>query len=320
MDRPPGSLDPALFDRLLEEVGEYVFFMDFYNWGEPLLNPCVESLISRAAQRGIVCSLSTNLSLPLDDARIRRLVSSGLHELIVSLDGATKETYGQYRKGGDFDLVCANVRRLVAEKQRLGATRPLITWQFLVFRHNEQEQQQAQAMAHSMGVDRIVFRAPMLDTERPGIPPVERDALISWAPQDQTFRLKRTRAGACSWHYMSAAVNWDGSVAPCSGAYRKRDDFGTLADSRYMDVVNNASYRTVRTLLAGRTAASKALLCENCPVPSIKNQHRQLNRQIVMHTAVSLWQAMSGSPTLNSDRSVSTRTVRRKVAESPDSL
>jgi MoaA/NifB/PqqE/SkfB family radical SAM enzyme len=286
LDRPPGHLSPALFQRLLEETAGTLFFIDFFNWGEPLLNPHTEELIAMAAAKGIVCAMSTNLSLPLTDARIHRLITSGLHEIIVSLDGATAETYTQYRKGGDFDLVCANVRKIVAEKRRLGVTSPLITWQFLVFHHNEHEQQLAREMAQEMGVDRIAFRSPMLDIDSPDLPPPDRDSLLAWAPDDQTFRVKYKRPTACSWHYMSAAINWDGSVAPCCGVHSKQDDFGALTEAPYMDVVNNPVYQSARA------ASPTGRACDDCPVPGIKDYHRHLNRQIAIQTAATVWNSI----------------------------
>jgi MoaA/NifB/PqqE/SkfB family radical SAM enzyme len=292
LDRAPGHLNLTLFERLLEETGDSVFFMDFFNWGEPLLNPHTEKLISLAANRGIFCAMSTNLSLELSDARIERIVTCGLHELIVSLDGATAESYGHYRKGGDFDLVCANINRLVAAKRRLGLTRPLITWQFLVFRHNEEERQLAEQMAREIAVDRISFRAPMLDIDSPDLAPTDRDALIAWAPDDQTFRVKHKRPEACSWHYMSTAVNWDGSVAPCCGVHSKRDDFGSLAEAPYMAVVNNDTFQKTRTHLAGRDPEPTGRVCDACPVPSIKDYHKHLNRQIAIYTAVTAWRRL----------------------------
>lgn len=284
LDRAPGHLSPGLFTRLLNEIGDTLFFIDFFNWGEPLLNPHTEELISLASDRGIICAMSTNLSLPLDAARIHRIVSSGVHEIIISLDGATPETYQQYRVGGDFHLVCANIAKLTAEKRRLGLTRPILTWQFLVFSHNEHERPLARQMAEKLGVDRISFRAPMLDIDRPDLTSPNREALLAWAPDDQTFRVKHKELKACSWHYMSAAINWDGSVAPCCGVHARRDDFGSLAGGTpYMEVINNSTYQSARAQTPG-----VGLVCESCPVPSIQDYHRHLNRQIAIHTLAAL--------------------------------
>ena len=79
-DREQAIFKPAEFERLMEEVGDYVFFMDFFNWGEPLLNKHIEELIASASRRGISTTISTNLSLPLSDDRIRKLIQSGLRE------------------------------------------------------------------------------------------------------------------------------------------------------------------------------------------------------------------------------------------------
>jgi len=82
----------------MDEVGDYVFFLDLFNWGEPLLDPNLEELVRIASARRIVTNVSSNLSLPLSDERIESLVKSGLCQLVVSLDGTSQETYQNYRR------------------------------------------------------------------------------------------------------------------------------------------------------------------------------------------------------------------------------
>ena len=92
-----------------------------------LLNTHIEDFVCLAASRKIITRISTNLSLPLTDERIERIVASGLNEIVVSLDGASNATYGLYRRRGNFDLVFGNLRRLIEAKRRLGLKRPLVT-------------------------------------------------------------------------------------------------------------------------------------------------------------------------------------------------
>ncbi len=54
---------------------------------------------------------SSNMSVPFNDAAIEALVRSCLDAIILSIDGATQETYQEYRRGGDLALVFDNVRR-----------------------------------------------------------------------------------------------------------------------------------------------------------------------------------------------------------------
>ena len=44
-----------------------------------------------------------------------------------------------YRIGGNFNLVRSNLQRLAQRKCELGLERPAIVWQFLAFRHNEED-------------------------------------------------------------------------------------------------------------------------------------------------------------------------------------
>ena len=117
-DRATGHSQNEMFQRLIEEVGDYVFFIDFFNWGEPLLNTHVEEFIQLAHKKRIISHISTNLSLPLSDERINRIVMSGLNEIIISLDGASSDTYATYRRRGDFELVYENMRRIIEAKRR----------------------------------------------------------------------------------------------------------------------------------------------------------------------------------------------------------
>jgi MoaA/NifB/PqqE/SkfB family radical SAM enzyme len=294
-DRTNGHADLNMLRKLLDEVGDYVFFIDFFNWGEPLLNTHIEDFVALANARKVLCTISTNLSLPLSDERIERLVKSGLREIIVSLDGASQETYENYRRRGDFDLVCKNMRRIVETKRRLKQSFPLVTWQFLVFAFNEHEVAKAQQMATEMGVDRILIRPAYLDTERFPLEPSEKSTIQNWKPKDPLYQIesfmdeKPKHHSRCGWHYTSTAINWDGTVAPCCTLFEKRDDFGTLDKNHsYMDVVNNESFRAVRERFAGKRKEAVDLVCEHCPTPSIMDYNRFLNRQIVLFTAVGI--------------------------------
>ncbi|MDX2149905.1 MAG: radical SAM protein [Bryobacteraceae bacterium] len=302
-DRDKGHAQIHLLEHLLDEVGDHVFFMDFFNWGEPLLNPRIEDFIRIAHSKKIVTSLSTNLSLPLSDDRIRRLVGSGLNEIIVSLDGASAGTYATYRREGRFDLVIDNMRRIIQEKRRLGHSWPMMTWQYLVFRFNEHEIPLAQRMAEEMGVDRITFRAPFLDVDRFPLPQEDRVQIQGWQPKEPLFQIHSAPPESyapksrCGWHYMSSAINYDGTVAPCCTTFEKRDDFGTLGktgERGYMEVFNNESFRAVRDRYAGRLKTPVALVCEKCPTPAIMDYHTFLNRQVILFTLVGIMEKVRG--------------------------
>src|SRR4030043_2350783 len=76
--RERSFLPSCLYQRLLDELGDYLMRVEFYNWGESLLNKNIYAMIQEANRRGINTTVSTNFSFPFDSARAERLVASGL--------------------------------------------------------------------------------------------------------------------------------------------------------------------------------------------------------------------------------------------------
>ena len=143
----------AMYGRILGDVGDPCFIIWYFSTGEPLLHKRFADLVRTSSHQEIFSVISTNLSLKLSDDTLEKLLTCGLGMISVSLDGATPETYAQYRRGGEFALVTDNLRRLIAIKQRLGLIFPLIEWRFLRFRHNEHEAALARTLATEWGVD-----------------------------------------------------------------------------------------------------------------------------------------------------------------------
>ncbi len=302
-DRSRGTAQRHLFEHLMEELGDYLFFVDFFNWGEPLLNPHTEDFIGIAARRGIVTALSSNFSLHLSDERLDRIVTSGLNLLIVSLDGASAQTYGMYRRQGHFDLVIDNMKRLIAIRNAHGGSPLRVDWQYLVFRFNEHEMNRASGLAREIGVDSLSFRAPFLDEGRYPLTDEDQRLIASWKPSHPGFDAARLNHAAisarprCGWHYMATAINWDGTVTPCCTVWEKKDDFGQYSGNspmEYQRIVNNDRFRAVRDSFAGRRPNDTGLVCDRCPTPGMMGYHHHLNHQVVLYSLAALMSRLRG--------------------------
>lgn len=134
----------------------YLISIDLFNWGEPLFNKQVYDMIRHAYKHHIITSVSTNFNY-FSEKSAEALISSGLDFLILSIDGASQETYEQYRVGGDFQKVIQNIKILVDRKRKLGKKTPFICWQFLVMRHNEHEVEIAKKLSQDLRVDSITI-------------------------------------------------------------------------------------------------------------------------------------------------------------------
>jgi MoaA/NifB/PqqE/SkfB family radical SAM enzyme len=289
--RPAASLDPALYRAIIDEIGDYVFHLSMYNWGEPLLHKDTPEFVAYAKSRGITITMSSNLSLNLSDDYIDRLVKSGLDELLVGLDGATAETYERYRRRGNFDLVCTNMKRIQAAKARLKLATPQVVWQFLVFRHNEHEIAEARARYREFGADSIVVGgAEMPEPEHAeGFAPAENPAYNRYHPDHPVQvreRWVREAEKPCTWLYGTFVMNPNGQVSPCCATSDEKDDFGTYAAGRFLEVWNGDRFRQARGLFrrgaaatppspeASETspAAPDPLICKRCPIVFLQDK------------------------------------------------
>lgn len=252
--RPSSTIKWDLFKSTIDEIGDYVFSLFMYNWGEPLLHKQTPEMIRYAKDKNIDILLSSNLSLKLTDDYIDRLVRSGLDTLVVSLDGTTAEAYSKYRVRGEFQLVRDNMMRIQAAKQRLGVQTPKVVWQFLVFRHNEAQIGQALAEFREWGADEIVTEGAIMPfaPHDEGFEPSTLPQFNMYHPDHQFQKQtdKHDQSGRpCSWLYGIFVLNPNGKVSPCCASADEETDFGDYtAKDGFFNVWNNSTFKQARAM------------------------------------------------------------------------
>ena len=221
----------------------------FWDWGEPFLNPHAYDMIRYAHEAGIKVVSSTNGHIFASEGHAREAVESGLDVLVFSVDGISQETYQRYRAKGRLEVVLEGIRRVVAEKRRLGSRTPVVNLRFIVMKHSEHEIPRLEEYARSLGVDVLTLRkfhfVPGTGQDAEGV-----KVGSELAPSEARFQLpalprrtgcpcesRGTRAGTCgiappctgtepcapaSWITMSGArwVPWPGEASGRSGTAR----------------------------------------------------------------------------------------------------
>ena len=284
----------ATFDAILDELGPDLFFVHLYNWGEPLLNRELNGFIRRLASADITTDIHTNLSLPLSEAQLIDLLTSGIHRIEASIDGFSQATYSRYRVKGRFEMARDNLVRLATLRDRLGLTTELV-WNFLVFRYNEHEIEAARQYCADHGIAFVRREAAISEAMRTDFLPSYRqgenlDAFYekAAAPFDPAVIAARAPGATCAWHYYYATINADGSVSPCCAPWEDDWDFGAIVpgQTRFADIWNAPQVCRARgdvgghQLLArlqagGQLQAVRSVddflrqgtLCEGCPMP-----------------------------------------------------
>jgi MoaA/NifB/PqqE/SkfB family radical SAM enzyme len=284
--RPRVAMDFDWYTRVLDELGPYLFVLNLYNWGEPLLHKRFPEMVAYAKRWNIRVIASSNLSLPLDREYLERLVRSGLDKLKVGLEGTTQEEYERYRVRGHLELVKRNMRLIQEIKRELGMKTPRVRIGFHVFDYNQGSMDAARRQHREWGADGISFAASFVSREA--------EARGVGASTIDRYNLYRTEglpgsARPCSWLWGAMVVNPSGSISPCCGVVDHRADFEQDARARSLiaDVWNNGVYRRARrgaVRTAGRTgtavhlrkdgmqlssvrAADDGIICEQCPIP-----------------------------------------------------
>lgn len=141
MTRPKGVMDMNLFKKIIDECGLHkIRSIHLHNFGEPLLDRGIFEKIRYASEKGLKTRLFSNLSI-LDDEKAKLLVESGLSRIKISIDGHSKETYENIRRGLSFDAVTENIENLIRTRDRLKTRTPEIGLTFVETLENTHEKE-----------------------------------------------------------------------------------------------------------------------------------------------------------------------------------
>ncbi|MEK6406572.1 MAG: SPASM domain-containing protein [Acidobacteriota bacterium] len=255
--------------RKLVDDNPWVEEIELSNYGEMFLNPQLPQIMEYAHQRGLVltCDNGANFNHVSEEA-VEALVKFRFRSITCSIDGASLDTYGLYRVRGDFNRVVANIRRINSYKEQYQSQLPFLTWQFVVFGHNEHELPAARQLARELG---IAFYAklswdsvfsPIRDEEA-----VKRDLGLDAATREE-FREKHGVGyldDICTQMWDAPQINWDGKVLGCCRNHWGEFGGNALTDG-LLQSINSERMRYARQMLLGKAPARPDVPCTTCDV------------------------------------------------------
>jgi len=132
------NMDFELFKKIIDECKQNRIAAVKLSWrGEALLNKDFVNMVKYAKEAGIkeVSTLTNATNLTSELAK--GLVESGLDQLIFSVDGVTKETYEEIRRGAKFEEVMDNIEGFI--KLRGTRKKPFVRIQITEIPENKGE-------------------------------------------------------------------------------------------------------------------------------------------------------------------------------------
>ena len=254
--------------------------------GEPLLNASLGAMIHylKAVHPSAQVLFNSNAVL-LDDARQRDLIDSGLDELSVSIDGASRATYQRTRGIDALDVVVGNLKDFVPLAQMAG--KPRISMWLTAMRENLSELPDLVDLAAELGVAEVYTQRLVLFEE--GLATSEQSAYGKLRRQEeQALEVSGQRAAAhgiafrasglttpqeslagsrgngrpwsaCFRPWATTYVTANGNVLPCCISPFSTADYSTLIlgnvfETSFAEIWNGPKYRARREALHTRKA------------------------------------------------------------------
>lgn len=236
--------------------------------GEPFLHHQIFEILKIIISAGSVPSVVTNATL-LDNGCIERLLTLGPTILVVSFDGARKETFEFIRDGADFNLVVENLRRLNQRKKEIGSAYPVVNFIVCLMKQNIDELSEIVEIAYSVGVPLVIVQnvLPYNDWARENIVSDKnqiREAIvrarqtaeslgirfeyIPMGEQSETHREEseknQSKGYYCEFIWQQLHVEVDGNVRVC--CFWTEGSVGNLLTQPPSVIWNSPGFREVR--------------------------------------------------------------------------
>ncbi len=136
-------------DFLLDKglILEYMSTINLFNWGEPLLHPQFYDIVSSLKDRKLLCQISTNGSVVIED----RVSFAHVTCIWISMPGFSQKAYDRTH-GFSFKKVTDNIKKSIENIKRVRHDISVIRIYAHRYKHNENEVKCAQNFAKHLGV------------------------------------------------------------------------------------------------------------------------------------------------------------------------
>lgn len=233
-------------------VGEipFVYLVDLYIFGEPMLNKDLPRMIRLNNQLGLASGLSTNL---YSIKYLKAVLDEHPAQIRVSLSGASEKTYDVTHTGGEWYKVEKNLQTL-AELIAKRGHRTIVEVYYHIYKHNQYEIAKIQELCTRYGFRfhpslAVLFSDFALHYSCEGTVPdsakVAND--LTLITMEQLLKDCRDHAHLnCILTRVIPVINWDLSVMPCCN-YTYSKIATNYLDIPLADLIQARTHSTVCT-------------------------------------------------------------------------
>lgn len=212
-----GYLKLADFEGFLHNNPQ-VKRVELSNYGELFLNPELVSILKCAFEHNVFLEARMGVNFnTVSEEQLSALVDYQFRFLSISIDGASQETYSQYRRGGNYDRVIDNIRRLQRVKSEHGSRFPELSWQYVINQYNEEDIAMAKEMAKELNIP-IVFKLNFMKSYKPAREElIRKETGLECLTRNEYLRRHKEPylSEDCLQFFYDPQFNWDGALIGC---------------------------------------------------------------------------------------------------------
>lgn len=259
--RPTGNMKEEVFEKIFSELKSFLFHINFYFQGEPLIHPKIYNWIQTASQNKIYTLISTNAHF-LSKENCEKIIQSGLHKLIISIDGMTQQVYEQYRVKGNIDKVFEGIKNLKDAKQQHQSQTPIIVLQWIAFEHNMNELPLFIEFCKKEKLHYQIKTAQVYTTEQLQRFVPKNEKYSRYILNENSLKLKNKIYNHCWRMWASCVFTMDGAVVPCCFDKDAQYEMGNIKQQSFNSIWYSNNYFIFRKKIL--TARKDIDICTNC--------------------------------------------------------
>lgn len=242
-----GVMPLDLAKKCIREAAKYNVPSIKLNWrGEPTLNPHLPEIASYAKEKDILeIQINTN-GLPRDFNTLYKAVPF-LDRIIFSVDGHSKKTYEDIRRGGVYEQLMENIHKIV--EYNGPGKKPYLRIQMCKQKSNEHEVS-----------DFVDYWSKFVDDVRIS-DVMNRDG----GNQFQAGKQKIVARRRCPQPFTRLVVSDKGKVFACCSDWKESYPVGDMLFETIDTIWNGSKMKLLRGLMESNQHELMAM-CKNCPV------------------------------------------------------
>jgi MoaA/NifB/PqqE/SkfB family radical SAM enzyme len=155
MQKIGGNLKFREFKEIIDN-NKNIQLINFTGIGEALLNPEFIEMIEYSKKKGIYVWFNDNFTL-MNQEKAEKLIDAGVDFIVLSLDGATKETYEKIRVGAKFNKVTENFKKLNELRNKKKLLKPKLGINMVVLKENYMEIEEMVKLANELKADNLMY-------------------------------------------------------------------------------------------------------------------------------------------------------------------